>query len=96
MSFQYTINEQLFSVVLDYCLLGMKDGRIPDSDITASSHHSNDVAAERGRLDEPVSSWSSLTSKLKCRMNVLTKTYGIVAIELKVRILFKLIITRHT
>jgi len=76
-AFQYTITKQLFSVVLDYCLLGMKDGRIPDRDITASSYHVSDngLTPAKGRLDQTVSSWSSATSKLKCRMNVLTKIW---------------------
>ena len=51
-------------VVVDYCGVGLRDGRIPDGAITASSMFNSGHAPAQARLDSMGSgSWSSLQSE---------------------------------
>ena len=47
-----TINRKVFlSVYVDYCSVGVKDRRVTDAQMTASSIYNNQHAAYQGRLD---------------------------------------------
>ena len=54
-----------FAVVVDYCGVGLRDGRIPDGAITASSMHDSNHVPAHARLDytENSGSWSALRSE---------------------------------
>ena len=54
-----------FAVMVNYCGVGLRDGRIHDEAITASSMYDSNHAPAQARLDytENIGSWSSLHSE---------------------------------
>ena len=48
---QTIIKKGLLSVYVDYCSVGLKDGRVTNAQMTASSELNNHHAAHQGRLN---------------------------------------------